>query len=54
MSDVVVRSSVKSGGMVMVSTGTVEVGVGGVITIYKRSLKLRFHEVKMQGFLPKT
>jgi len=31
MSDVVVRSSVKSGSMPMVSTGTGEVGVGGVI-----------------------
>jgi hypothetical protein len=35
MSDVVVSSSVKSGGIVIVSTGTVEVGVGGVITIYR-------------------
>ena len=38
--DVVVRSSVKSGGMLMVRTGTTEVGVGGVITICnKKSLK---------------
>jgi len=35
MSDVVVRSSVKSGGMLMVSMGVVEPGVGGVMTICK-------------------
>jgi len=33
MSDVVVRSRVKSGGMLMVNTGTAEVGVGGIITM---------------------
>lgn len=34
MRDVVVRSSVKVGGMLMVSTGAVEVGEGGIIVIY--------------------
>lgn len=50
MSDVVVRSSMKSGRMLIVSTGTAEVGVGGVITICKL-LRLESQNVKIRGFL---
>jgi hypothetical protein len=46
MSDVVVRSSVKSGGMLMVITGVGEVGVGGVIMICKVS-DSQSHDVNM-------
>lgn len=53
MSDVVVRSRVKSGGMLMVNTGTAEVGVGGIITICKKSLEFMSRDVKRSYGRPK-
>ena len=49
MSDVIVRSRVKSGEILMVSTGAVEVRVGGVMTIYESDInKNRKRETRFQ------